>query len=133
MRRGDDVRETVRHGRRAGRGTVVVHASPGVPGSPALVGFAVSRGVGNAVVRNKVKRRLRHVMLGLLPELSGARVVVRANPAAAHADWPTLQADVASAVRRCLARLASADQVAPQGSSAATTGTDQARSDVGHV
>jgi ribonuclease P protein component len=105
MRRGQDVRETVRSGRRAGRGTVVVHVAPGEPGSPALVGFAVSRAVGNAVVRNKVKRRLRHAMLDLLPELSGARVVVRANPAAAQAAWPVLQADVVSAVRRNLARL----------------------------
>jgi ribonuclease P protein component len=105
MRRSDDVRTTVRQGRRAGRGTVVAHALAGTPGSPALVGFAVSRSVGNAVVRNKVKRRLRHAMLDLLPELSGARVVVRANPAAARASWPGLQADVVAAVRRSVARL----------------------------
>ena len=105
MRRSQDVRDTVRNGRRAGRGTVVVHATPGELGAPALVGFAVSRGVGNAVVRNKVKRRLRHAMLDLLPELSGARVVVRANPAAAQAAWPVLQADVQAAVRRSVSRL----------------------------
>ena len=99
------MRDTVRTGRRAGRGTVVAHAAPGEPGPPGLVGFAVSRAVGNAVVRNKVKRRLRHAMLDLLPELSGARVVVRANPAAAQADWPALQADVSAAVRRSLSRL----------------------------
>jgi ribonuclease P protein component len=113
MRRSQDVRDTVRTGRRAGRGTVVVHVAPGEPGSPALVGFAVSRAVGNAVVRNKVKRRLRHAMLDLLPELSGARVVVRANPAAAQAAWPALQADVTAAVRRGADRLTRPDASRP--------------------
>ena len=29
---------------------------------PARVGFVVSKAVGNAVIRNRVKRRLRHLM-----------------------------------------------------------------------
>jgi ribonuclease P protein component len=113
MRRSQDVRDTVRTGRRVGRPTVVVHSAPGEPGAPALIGFAVSRAVGNAVVRNKVKRRLRHAMLDLLPELSGAKVVVRANPAAAQAQWPALRADVVAAVRRSTARTVPPDTGRP--------------------
>lgn len=72
-------------------------------GSP-RVGFVVSKAVGNAVVRNRVKRRLRHLaveQLGLLSSLPGPVVlVVRALPAAAGATYEELGADLA----RCLDR-----------------------------
>ena len=48
------------------------------------VGMVVSKAVGNAVTRNRVKRRLRHLAVGQLPRTpSGTNVVVRALPAAA--------------------------------------------------
>ena len=72
------------------------------PGSgPPRVGFIVSRQVGSAVVRNRVKRRLRHLMsarVGQLP--AGALSVVRANPAAAEASAATLAAELDSALGR---------------------------------
>lgn len=51
----------------------------------------MSRAVGNAVHRNQVKRRLRHLLrarLGALPE--GSMLVVRALPRAAEASWGEL-------------------------------------------
>ena len=49
-------------------------------------GLVVSRAVGPAVVRNRVKRRLRHLLAPRLAALPpGARLVVRALPAAASA------------------------------------------------
>jgi ribonuclease P protein component len=71
--------------------------------SPARVGLVVSRAVGPAVIRNRVKRRLRHLLrdrLSLLPP--AAVVVVRATPAAGSAPSVELAADL----DRCLARLA---------------------------
>lgn len=68
---------------------------------PPRVGFIVSRQVGSAVVRNRVKRRLRHLMsdrVGQLP--AGALSVVRANPAAAGASATTLAAELDSALGR---------------------------------
>jgi len=50
-----------------------------------MVGFVVSRAVGGAVVRNRVKRRLRALARPLAMADAGQRyhVVVRALPAAA--------------------------------------------------
>src|SRR4051812_46264789 len=55
---GASFQTAVRSGRRAGSRTLVVHlAVPEAPARPARVGFVVSRAVGNAVIRNRVKRR----------------------------------------------------------------------------
>ncbi len=45
-------------GRRTTVGGVTVIAAPGEPG-PAAVGIVADRSVGNAVVRNRARRRLR--------------------------------------------------------------------------
>ncbi|WP_285592970.1 ribonuclease P protein component [Kineosporia sp. NBRC 101731] len=86
MRHGSDFSAAVRKGRRAGRPTLVIHLNRtgSDPASPARVGFVVSKAVGPAVVRNRVKRQLRHITRDRLAALpSGSLVVVRANPAAA--------------------------------------------------
>lgn len=63
-----------------------------------MAGFAVSRAVGGAVVRNRVKRRLRAIAADLLPTLpAGTGLVVRALPASASASFAALQRDVSDA------------------------------------
>ena len=67
--------------------------------STACAGFVVSKAVGNAVVRNKVRRRLRHLVRPLLGDLpDGSSLVVRALPAAADASFATLGADLEAAL-----------------------------------
>jgi len=59
------------------------------------VGFVVSKAVGNAVTRNKVKRRLRHILQSLLSNLSeSADIVIRAHPRAAQATYSELHKDI---------------------------------------
>jgi ribonuclease P protein component len=87
---------------------MVVHvAASGCPEDAPSVGFVVSKAVGNAVVRNKVKRRMRSLVaerLGTLPQ--GSLVVVRALPAAADAEYSRLSGDLDSCLRRSLSRTA---------------------------
>lgn len=70
-----------------------------------LVGFVVSKAVGNAVVRNRVKRRMRAIVANHLAEVpEDSRVVVRSLPAAAAADFAQLEADYLSCLQRGLRR-----------------------------
>ncbi|QMW66425.1 ribonuclease P protein component [Mumia sp. ZJ1417] len=87
LRTSDDIRTTIRRGRRAGSRTVLAHGRLGArsEGDPSRVAFVVGKQVGNAVTRNTVKRRLRALMsarLSALPE--GSDVVLRALPPAAR-------------------------------------------------
>ncbi len=60
-------------------------------GLPPRVGFVVSKAVGNAVVRNRTKRRLRAAMATELSGIpAGCDVVVRAQAAAAQASFVEL-------------------------------------------
>jgi ribonuclease P protein component len=96
MRRSADFDAATESGSRAGRslvsGNLLVEAESG---RPALVGFVVSRAVGSAVVRNKVRRRLRHLARGYLRSLpGGSLLVLRASPRAATACQAELAADL---------------------------------------
>ena len=97
-------------GARAGSTLIVVHANStdARAGLPPRVGFVVSKAVGTAVVRNRVKRRLRALMAARVDQLpAGVDVVVRANPLAAQANSHELAAELDRLLPRVTARLAS--------------------------
>ena len=103
---GDDFRQAIRRGRRAGSETLVVHLwldHEGESGA-ARCGFTVSKAVGDAATRNRVKRRLRHLTRDHLPDLEAlpgrAALVVRALPASADASYERLRADLARTLDR---------------------------------
>lgn len=104
LKRPVDFSNVVRHGSRGSVATVVVHIRQKPSQDPPVtrVGFVVSKKVGNAVVRNRVKRRLRHLVAALeIPD--GFDVVVRALPAAAQSD--SLAQDVNQALEKGLRKL----------------------------
>ncbi|WP_284251770.1 ribonuclease P protein component [Litorihabitans aurantiacus] len=71
------------------------------PAPSARVGFVVSKAVGNAVVRNRVKRRLRHLVAERIDRVGpGATMVVRALPPSALAEGPLLARELESAWAR---------------------------------
>lgn len=73
--------------------------------APPRVGLVVSKAVGGAVQRNRVKRRLRHLVAPHIASMpQGLMLVVRALPPAAH--QPQLLApDLAAALTRVRDRL----------------------------
>ena len=112
MKRGDEFARAIRGGRRAGRPTLIAHlwaadrdaVEPSVAEArtgPSRAGFVVSKAVGPAVTRNRVKRRLRHLVAQRLASLpDGAVLVVRALPPAATAATAELARDLDSALNR---------------------------------
>ncbi|MEO7980144.1 MAG: ribonuclease P protein component [Sporichthyaceae bacterium] len=74
-----------------------------VAAAPARIGFVVPRTVGPAVTRNRVRRRLRHLLRDRLERLpAGGRFVVRVLPSAAAAPYPALAAALDRALDRAL-------------------------------
>jgi ribonuclease P protein component len=115
MRSPEEFKRTLRSGRRAGGAAVSGHLLLAVgqvqSDATAKVGFVVSRAVGSAVVRNRVKRRLRELMRRRVASLpGGCLLVVRAHPAAAGARQADLAADLDLVLGRLLRRQVGARQ-----------------------
>jgi ribonuclease P protein component len=114
MRSPEEFKRTMRLGQRAGGPTLSGHllAAGLVPeDAEPKVGFVVSRAVGSAVVRNRVKRRLRELMRGRVASLPrGCLLVLRAHPAAAGVRQADLAADLDLVLGRLLRRQVGARQ-----------------------
>ncbi len=93
-----DFQSVMRRGAKSGRATVIVYLRQ-TGYAESIAGFAVSRAVGGAVMRNRVKRRLRAIMADALPTLPpGSGVVIRALPRSADVDYVKLRRDVLDAL-----------------------------------
>ena len=71
------------------------------------LGISVPKRVGNAVVRNRVRRRLREIFrrTRVIPPPRSLSLVVNVRPSAAGASFADLSEDFTQAVRRGLSRL----------------------------
>lgn len=101
LHRRGEFRTATRQGRRVNATGLVLHAHLDATASSPLVGFVVGRAVGPAVARNQVRRRLQHLIADRLETLpAGARLVVRATPAAAGRSFALLGAALDDALTK---------------------------------
>ncbi len=96
-----DFQRVAGKGQRAARPGVVVQALA-VPGAGLRVGFTTTKKLGNAVVRNRSRRRLREAARALLgaDEVSGFDVVLIGREATKDRPWPTLLGDLRGALKQ---------------------------------
>lgn len=92
-----DFKRVYAEGKKARRDGVLVYAAPGARSGPSRLGLSVGTRVGNAVVRNKLRRRLRNLFrAAAAPE--GFDVVIVADPSAAANSFSQLEAALRSAL-----------------------------------
>ena len=95
-------------GRKAAVLGLVLQALPRGDDAPARVGFTVTKKVGNAVTRNRMKRRLRALCRAALPEsgIAGADHVLIGRPGGNDILFAELGEQLDSALARAAKKLA---------------------------
>ena len=105
LTRSAEFQRVYRQGRSHANRYLVLYAFAGTPGGSPRLGLSVSRKVGGAVARNRVKRLLREAFSGLACELpAGQDIVLVARPAIAELAEREGQTAVSSALRDLVAK-----------------------------
>lgn len=89
-----------RQGRRARSGPLTVTWLPGPASQPPRVAYAISRTVGPAVVRNRIRRRLRAVVAERATDLVPGDYLIGVSPSAARVSFATLRSSLHAASAR---------------------------------
>jgi ribonuclease P protein component len=97
--RGDEYRRVLSTGKKTRTALGLVSTAHNSVGHLRF-GFIVSKAVGNAVVRNRVKRRLRAAARGVLSTSVSLDVVVRSTPEAAGVSVSEAEAVFREVLRR---------------------------------
>jgi len=91
----------VREGRYRAQGGVVIQMRENPTHQTIRVGFTATKKIGNAVMRNKAKRRLRQLARLLLPQfgVTGHDYVFIARDSTIGRNWDSLTQDVEKALK----------------------------------
>jgi ribonuclease P protein component len=89
-------------GKKAAIGGVVLQAMARADSQPARIGFTVTKRVGNAVIRNRTRRRLKEAARLLLNErpVIGFDLVLIGRDSTRSRNFITLQGDIRRALER---------------------------------
>ena len=91
LRSRDGIREVVKDGKRFSNRIATIHFLSSDRNEFAVV---ASKAIGNAVVRNKAKRRARAALLELQTRKPAIRAVFRLRSGAATASWSEFEAGI---------------------------------------
>lgn len=83
-------------GRKHARGSLLVQALP--QGNDLRVGFTATKKLGNAVIRNRAKRRMRAAVRAELAGVTGHDIVLVAREAIRANSFESLRADLRAAL-----------------------------------
>lgn len=95
-----------RDGRKAAGRNLVLQALPRGDEAPHRLGFTATKKIGNAVARNRAKRRMRAAARLVLAEapVPGHDLVLIARDGTRTCPWPALLEELRTALRRAGAR-----------------------------
>jgi len=91
--------EALRRGCRGRCGPITVSWVPGDPSEPPRVAYTIGRRVGSAVVRNRVRRRLRMLIRDEASALDPGAYLIGVGPAAAALPYEDLRATLMKALK----------------------------------
>ncbi|TAM60977.1 ribonuclease P protein component [bacterium] len=103
LRRAADFQRVYRRGERAGSKHLAVYALASSRGGESRpeVGFSIGKGVGSAVVRNRLRRRCRTILdAAPLGSCLGRRVVIVARAGAGELSFESLRAELGAGLHR---------------------------------
>ena len=101
LRKSRDLDRVFQHGRWRRAGAVSVGVLRGEEDRAARVAFVAGRGIGNAVKRNRARRRLREALRTVSLELAaGADIVLLARGDTGEVAFAQLQAEIRDALLR---------------------------------
>jgi ribonuclease P protein component len=99
LRRTADFTRLRQRGRRTASANLTVYRAQAAPHDERpLVGITVSKSVGTAVLRNKLRRRIAASVHELLDPQERMRVLIIARPSAAALSYATLRSEISRAL-----------------------------------
>ncbi|HYL27443.1 MAG TPA: ribonuclease P protein component [Candidatus Nitrosotalea sp.] len=101
LRRQSDFGRLRRQGRRLPTKHLIIYRSDPLPGDlSSRVGITVSKSIGKAVIRNKLRRRLAAIVHEALAPYGSMRLLLVARPDASASEYAGLRAEIATALER---------------------------------
>lgn len=94
LKKHKDFSYVYRRGKSFSAPCAVLLTARGIPGQ-VQIGLSVSKKLGNAVTRNRCKRRLREIIRPLIPHMRrNVKIIVVGRPSMVDLDYQTLQKQV---------------------------------------
>ena len=97
LKSNDEIREVIKSGKRSSNSVATLHYLPSTQSKFAVV---TSKAIGNAVIRNLVRRRAKAVLFELREKYPNIQGVLRMRPAAAELSFQELRGKLAELLER---------------------------------